>query len=104
LNGKPVIPREVALEDTNTAIERYLSENAIQTALGFVDSVQAAYAHLATFPATGSPRYGHELNLPGLRFWKLENYPYLIFYLETDVCVDVWRILHEAMDIPQSLR
>jgi toxin ParE1/3/4 len=34
------------------------------------------------------------LNLPGLRFWPLTRYPHLVFYIEMDDHVDVWRVLH----------
>ena len=59
-----------------------------------------AYTHIARQPASGSPRYAHELNLPGLRFWPLTRFPYLVFYFERDDCVDVWRVLHGQRDIP----
>ncbi|HEY8332752.1 MAG TPA: type II toxin-antitoxin system RelE/ParE family toxin, partial [Tardiphaga sp.] len=51
-------------------------------------------------PATGSPRYAHELNLPGLRCWPLTRYPYLVFHVERPDHVDVWRVLHAGRDIP----
>lgn len=51
-------------------------------------------------PATGSPRYAHELNLPGLRCWSLARYPYLVFYVEHPDHIDVWRLLHGQRDIP----
>ena len=56
--------------------------------------------HLGRHPATGSPRYAHELNLPGLRSWPLTRYPYLIFYVERPDHVDVWRVLQGQRDIP----
>lgn len=48
----------------------------------------------------GLPRYAHELNLPGLRFWPLAHYPHLVFYLERPQHIDVWRVLHGQRDIP----
>ena len=59
-----------------------------------------AYAHIGRHPASGSPRYAHELNLPGLRFWSLARYPYLVFYVERPEHIDVWRVLHGQRDIP----
>ena len=53
--------------------------------------------------ATGSPRYAHELDLPGLRSWPLKRYPYLIFYVEREDHIDVWRVLHGERDIPAWL-
>jgi plasmid stabilization system protein ParE len=43
---------------------------------------------------------GGELNLPCLRHWSLKEYPHLVFYVERDDHIDVWRILHGQRDIP----
>jgi len=67
---------------------------------GFIDALEQAYGHLSRNAATGSPRYAHELGLAGLRAWPLTAYPYLVFYLERDDHIDVWRVLHTRRDIP----
>ena len=103
MKPKPVVPRELAARDVNQAIDHYLREEAEAAALGFVDALEAAYAHIGRHPATGSPRYGHELDLAGLRSWPLTRYPYLVFYLERSDCIDVWRVLHAQRDIPAWL-
>ena len=54
-------------------------------------------------PITGSPRYAHELNLPGLRSWPCKRYPYLVFYVELADSIDVWRVLHTRRDTPRWL-
>jgi toxin ParE1/3/4 len=100
---KPVIPRELAIKDVDDALAYYLNENAHQAALGFIDALEKAYAHIALHPATGSARYAHELNLPGLRFWQLAKYPQLVFYIEHERHIDVWRVLHGERDIPATL-
>jgi toxin ParE1/3/4 len=64
-----------------------------------VDAVEQAFAHLSRHPGTGSPRYAHELNLPGLRFWRLTRFPHMVFYVERDDHVDVWRVLHGERDM-----
>lgn len=98
--AKPVVARELANRDIDDAIAYYLSEDAEQAALGFIDALEQAYAHISRHPATGSPRYAHELNLPGLRFWPLVNFPHLVFYVERPEHIDVWRVLHGHRDIP----
>jgi toxin ParE1/3/4 len=103
LKSKSIIPREIANRDVDEAIEHYLKEGAAAAALGFIDALQQAYAHLGLHPATGSPRYAHELNLPGLRSWPLTGYPHLIFYIERSDHIDVWRVLHGQRDIPVRL-
>jgi toxin ParE1/3/4 len=97
---KPLVPRELANRDINEAIAHYLSEDAGQAALGFIDALEQAYTHIGQHPATGSPRYSHELNLPALRFWPLAHYPYLVFYVERPEHIDIWRVLHSERDIP----
>ena len=68
-------------------------------ALGFIDSLERAYGRIARHPATGSPRYAHELSLPWLRAWPLTRFPYLVFYIEHPDHIDVWRVLHGQRDI-----
>ena len=100
MKAKAIVPREVARRDVDEAIDHCLGEGAAQAALDFVDALESAYTHIGRQPASGSPRYAHELNLPGLRSWPLTRFPYLIFYFERDDCVDVWRVLHGQRDIP----
>ena len=77
---------------------------SLDAALGFVDALEAAYDHICRAQATGSPRYAHELNLPGLRFWPCKRSPYLIFYMERADGVEVWRVLHGKRDIPHWIQ
>src|SRR6185312_17535991 len=97
---KPVVPRERAERDIDEAIDHYLSENAPEAALGFIDALEQAYSHIGRNPQTGSSRYAGELNLPGLRFWPLNKYPHLVFYIERSDHIDVWRVLNGNRDIP----
>ncbi|MCC5862791.1 MAG: type II toxin-antitoxin system RelE/ParE family toxin [Gammaproteobacteria bacterium] len=100
----PVIPRAQANRDVDNAIDYYLGAGAYAAALGLVDALEQAYAHLGRHAAAGSSRYAHELNLPGLRAWPLTGYPYLVFYVERSDHVDVWRVLHGQRDIAAWLR
>lgn len=100
MKSKPVVPRERANQDIEEAVTYYLSEGGPQAALGFIESLERAFAHFGRHPATGSPRYAHELNLPGLRFQVLKRYPHLVFYVERADHIDVWRVLHGERDIP----
>jgi toxin ParE1/3/4 len=99
-----VSPRLQAQRDIDEAVDDYLEEGAGQAALAFIDALEQAFAHLGRHPAIGSLRYAHELNLPGLRCWPLRRYPYLIFYVEHDDHVDVWRVLHAERDIPSWMQ
>ena len=100
MKTKPVVPRALANLDVDAAFDHCLSEGTFTAALDFVDELEAACSHLSRQPASGSPRYAHELNLPGLRFWPLTRFAYLVFYFECDAHVDVWRVLHAQRDVP----
>lgn len=100
MNVKRAIPRAAADRDVNEAIDHYLGEGAEQAALKFIDALEQALQHIGRHPATGSPRYAHELDLPGLRCWQVKGYPHLVFYVERDDHIDVWRVLHGSRDIP----
>jgi toxin ParE1/3/4 len=101
--NKPLVRRAQADADVLDAIDYYLTVSAA-AATGFIDSLEAAYLHIRRHPGTGSPRYAHALNIPGLRFWPCGRYPYLVFYLEQTECIEVWRVLHGERDIPRWLR
>lgn len=101
---KPVIARALATQDVEEAVGYYLGEKAEEAALGFIDALEQAYLHIGRHPATASNRYAHELDLPGLRSWPLKHCPYLVFYVELQDRVDVWRVLHSKRDIPAWLR
>lgn len=103
MSARPVIPRQQAERDVEEAIEYYLDIAGVNAALGFIDALQAGYTHIAQHPEGGSPRYAHELSLPGLRVLRLQRYPHLVFYLIRDDHLDVWRVLHEERDIPAGM-
>jgi toxin ParE1/3/4 len=78
MSDKPVIRRELADEDVNDAISYYANDSE-QATLGFIDELERSYRLISAQPRIGSPRYGYELELPGLLFRKLARYPYIIF-------------------------
>jgi toxin ParE1/3/4 len=104
MTAKPIVPRERALGDIEAAIDYYAGEAGEHVALGFIDALESAFRLIAARPASGSLFYANALGLNGLRRWRLKRYPYLIFYLERDDHIDVWRVLHAQRDIPARLR
>ena len=95
--------REVARRDVEGAVDYYVGEGGEVLALRFVAALQRALDLIARRPAAGSPRFGYELQLPGLRTHSLRDFPYLVFYVERDDFVDVWRVLHGSRDLPAWL-
>ncbi len=69
MRAKALIQRTLALGDIEQAISHYLEQEVPTAALGFVDALAHAYAHISKHPGTGSPRYAHELGIPELRCW-----------------------------------
>ncbi len=98
-----VVLRALARRDIEESIDWYRDHVGTDTALAFVDALDAALDHVGSHPGTGSPRYATELDLPGLRSWLLDGVPHLVFYVERDDHVDVWRVLHARRDIPSWL-
>lgn len=103
MTAKPVIPRAKAREDVDLAVEYYADEADTDVAFGFIDALEQAYTFIGEMPAAGSPRWSSELNLPGLRTIGLKGFPWLVFYLEFETHVDVWRVLHTKRDMPAWL-
>ena len=101
---KPVVPREQARRDVEEALGYFLKEGAGEAAFGFIDALEEAYNRISRHPAAGSPRYAHELNVPGLRFWPLKRYPHLVFSVERPDHIDIWRVLHGHRDIPMWMQ
>jgi toxin ParE1/3/4 len=104
VSKKPIFPRELAHRDVEAAVDYYIREAGPDVALGFIDALQTAYRAIADHPAAGSPRYAHELSLPGLRSRGVKRYPYLVFYIEHDDRIDIWRVLHAQRDIPARMQ
>ena len=100
MTAKAVIPRARAQADVEQVIDHYAAEAGAVTALAFIDALEQAYAFIGETPGAGSPRWSVELNLPGLRSARLKGFPWLIFYLEFEAHVDVWRVLHAKRDMP----
>lgn len=104
MKQKPVIPRALARDDVERAIAYYLEQEADKAALGLIDALEHAYKQLSRHPESGSNRYVHELDLPGLQSWPLKRYPYVVFYVERPNHIEVWRVLHGMSGIPSWLQ
>lgn len=104
MSGKPVVLRERAQQDIDGAVEHYLAEAGRAVALDLIDALQDTCRRIGERPASGSPRYAHELDIPGLRVLPVGKFPYLVFYVDGETNIDVWRVLHGARDVPAWMR
>jgi toxin ParE1/3/4 len=101
---KRAVLRTRADRDVEEAIDFYLGEGVSRAALKFIDALEQALGDIERHPAIGSTRYATELDLPGLRCWQIKGYPHLVFYIEREGYLDVWRVLHGSRDIPVWLQ
>ena len=100
---KPIVLRARARADIDQVVAHYLAEASTSVAQDFIDALEEAYLHIVRLPSSGSPRIGRQQQLPGLRAWPIGGFPYMAFYVDRDDHIDLWRVLHTARDIPESL-
>ena len=103
MNDKPVLARPLATQDVEGAVKYYRSAMTEAQSQRFVDALEDAYRHIGRLPATGSPRYGHQLGIAGLRTWPVRGFPFLVLYAEKEFTIDIYRVLHVSRDMPASL-
>jgi toxin ParE1/3/4 len=104
VSPKPIVFRQRAEQDIDGVFDYYLTEAGEKVALGFSAALERGLRQIARHPAAGSPRYAREMDLPGLRSWPLKRYPYLIFFMEREDHIEVWRVLHAERDVPAHMR
>jgi toxin ParE1/3/4 len=104
VTAKPLRLRPRARADIAAITRHYASEAGETVALAFVAALQTAFAHMAAHPASGSLRHAEAAGIPGLRFWPLRRFPYLLLYLDRDDHLDVVRVLHARRDLPAQVR
>lgn len=102
--SRRIVRRALADQDIEAIVDDYLAEGGASVALEFIDVLQAALERLALQPGMGSPRYAHELSVPGLRSWPLRTFPHIVFYFEAPDAIEIWRVLHGRRDIPLHLQ
>lgn len=101
--AKPAQLRRRAADDIDAALNHYRSEAGQAVAVRFVDALERALAHVSRHPHNGSLRFSYELGLPELRSWPVSRFRYVIFYVELDAQIDIWRVLHTRRNVPAPL-
>ena len=99
---KALVIQRHALRDMELA-RTFYEEHALHMVPDLVLELDAALLHVQRNPGTGSPRWGLQLGLAGLRVWRLDQFPYVIFYFDYPNKIEVVRVLHQASDIPKHL-
>ena len=97
---KRVVLRDQAKRDVRQTTAWYRNEGGTTLARRWAAAVEAALRHIGAYPQTGFTRYAAQLKLDALRFWPIDGFPYLVFYVEREQHIDVGRVLHQKRDIP----
>lgn len=101
---KPVIRLQSAQADEREVVAHYAREAGLDIAFRFTEAVRDTYRSIGDRPAIGSPRYGDILGIENLRSRTVKRFPYLVFYVELEDHVDIWRVLQAQRDIAAWLR
>ena len=90
--------RTRAVEDISAATDFYAAAEG-RLADRCLTALQRTVAQIGRRPTFGSTAFAQHLDVPGLRHRNVPEFPYLVFYLETDAAVVIVRVLHERRDV-----
>jgi toxin ParE1/3/4 len=91
--------RPQAEADLVEATQYYAQEGGIELAERLFDAALAALQPIERMPAMGSPRLGQLCDIPGLRCWRVADFPMQWLYFEATDHLDVVRLLSDRQDI-----
>lgn len=103
MTNRQITQSTLAEQDIENALLYYMEESA-RLALSFIDDLEKAIQYIREHPASGSTRYAYELEIPNLRSWQLQRFPYLIFYMEEAEGIYILCVLHVHTDLPSWLQ
>jgi toxin ParE1/3/4 len=98
----PIVRRVRADLDIHEALDFCIADS-VPAAQRLLAALEKAFTHIQRAPGTGSPRWGHALDIPGLRAWRCGKHPHLVFYVAHFHRIEIWRVLHGERDIPAWL-
>ena len=91
--------RPLAEEDLVAAARHYSREGGIDLGERMFDAALAALKPIERMPSMGSPRLGPLCEIPGLRSWRVTDFPMQWLYFEAEDHLDVVRLLGDRQDI-----
>lgn len=91
--------RPLAEEDLVAAARHYAQEGGIDLGERMFDAALAALKPIERMPSMGSPRLGQLCEIPGLRSWRVTDFPMQWLYFEAADHLDVVRLLGDRQDI-----
>lgn len=91
--------RPQAEADLVEATRHYAKEGSVELAERMFDAAVAALGTIERMPGIGSPRLGLLCEIPGLRSWRVADFPMQWLYFEAKDHLDVVRLLGDRQDI-----
>ena len=92
---------EFVFGDLQTVAQFIHHDNPFAARL-FLEAAYDTFEFLAGNPGVGRQRA--DLGFPEIRSWRVEGFGrYLIFYRELPDRIQIWRVLHGARDLPQTV-
>lgn len=100
---KPAHLRPQALADRKDSARYYRRAASTRISEEMVSAARDVFNQIEQNPGMGSPRVGQQLDIPGLRSWRVSGFPLIWFYFEREDYLDVVRLLGERQDIQAIL-
>lgn len=91
--------RPRAEADLLEASKHYAEQGSDALAERMFDAAIAALGRVERQPGIGSPRLGVLCDVPGLRSWRVADFPMQWLYFEREDRLDVVRLLGDRQDI-----
>ena len=91
--------RPLAEQDLVDAVRHCAQAGGVKLAERLFDAAVLALEPIQNMPAIGSPRLGLLCEIPGLRAWRVTDFPMQWLYFEADDHLDVVRLLADRQDI-----
>lgn len=91
--------RPRAEADLLEATRYYASEGSVDLAERMFDAAIASLELIERMPGMGSLRLGELCEIPGLRSWRVTDFPMQWLYFEAEDHLDVVRLLGDRQDI-----
>ncbi|MCF8205837.1 MAG: type II toxin-antitoxin system RelE/ParE family toxin [Methylotenera sp.] len=95
---KPALLTPAAKQDRREEVLYYSTQAGARVAKKLVVAMQEALHALAQQPGIGSPAIGQELDIDGLRAWRLNGFPLSFWYFERADHVLVVRLVGQRQD------
>jgi toxin ParE1/3/4 len=96
---KPARLRPQAEDDLVDAARHHAQQGGIALAERLFSAAYGALQQIEQMPSMGSPRLGQLCEIPGLRAWRLTDFPMQWLYFEAADHLDVVRLLGDRQDI-----